>query len=109
MTLKLLQQAIAERKPITFEYNKEGKVRGERIGNTHAVFIMRLKDESESTKVHIVQTGGVTDSGKPFPEFRMFDILEITNVRIIDDSSNFEIDGKYNPEWIGYKNVIAKV
>lgn len=38
MSLKLLQQAIQQRKPISFEYNKEGKIAGERIGNTHAIF-----------------------------------------------------------------------
>ncbi|MGP2733766.1 hypothetical protein [Serratia bockelmannii] len=109
MSLRLLQQAIQERKPISFEYNKEGKVRGERIGNTHAVFIMRRKDSSESTKVHIVQTAGVTDSGKDFPDFRMFDITEITNVSIIDSEPNFVIDARYNPLWDGYAHVIAKV
>lgn len=109
MSLRLLQQAIQQRKPISFEYNKEGKVAGERVGNTHAIFIMRKKDESESTKVHLVQTSGVTDSGKGYNEFRTFDILEISNVKILDDSSSFEIHHAYNPSWSGYANVIAKV
>ncbi|AYP22504.1 hypothetical protein ACSST1_04935 [Pantoea agglomerans] len=109
MSLKLLQQAIQERKPISFEYNKEGKVHGERFGNPHAIFIMRKKDESESTKVHLVQTAGVTDSDKGYNEFRMFDILEITNVKILDDESPFEIHPSYNPSWPGYASVIAKV
>lgn len=109
MPLKLLKQAIEQRKPISFEYNKEGKVRGERIGNTHAVFIMRRKDNTESTKIHIVQTSGVTDSEKDFPDFRMFDIAEISNVNILNAEPNFTIDNRYNPLWDGYANVIAKV
>ncbi|ERH62355.1 hypothetical protein N172_09365 [Pantoea dispersa EGD-AAK13] len=109
MSLKLLQQAIQQHKPVSFEYNKEGKVIGERIGNTHAVFIMRKKDGTESTKVHLVQTAGVTDSDKGYNEFRMFDILEISNVKILGDSPSFEIHHAYNPSWAGYANVIAKV
>ncbi|HHQ6722388.1 TPA: hypothetical protein ACSTNG_002150 [Serratia fonticola] len=109
MPLKLLKQAIEQRKPISFEYNKAGKVRGERIGNTHAVFIMRRKDKTDSTKVHIVQTSGVSDSEKDFPDFRMFDITEITNIAILDAEPDFAIDGRYNPSWDGYAHVIAKV
>lgn len=109
MSLRLLQQAISEKKPISFEYNKEGKIQGERIGNTHAVFIMRRKDNSESTKVHIVQTAGVTDSIKDFPDFRMFDISELSNIQIIESAPVFEIDHRYNPLWDGYAHVIAKV
>lgn len=70
---------------------------------------MKKKDESESTKVHIVQVGGVTDSVPNFPEFRMFDIEEISNIEIIDGDAPFIIDGGYNPNWDGYKSVIAKV
>ncbi|MBV8873566.1 MAG: hypothetical protein JO014_12710 [Metakosakonia sp.] len=109
MSLRLLQQAIQQRKPISFEYIKEGKVRGERIGNTHAIFIMRRKDGTESTKVHIVQTAGVTDSEPNFPEFRMFDLTELNNVIVLDESPRFEIDAAYNPSWAGYSNVISKV
>jgi hypothetical protein len=63
MSLEILKEAIKKRLPIEFEYNKEGKIPGLRKGNPHAVFIMRKKDGSESTKVHVVQTSGVSDSG----------------------------------------------
>ena len=36
---ELLINSIEMRKPISFEYNKQGKVPGVRIGNLHAVFI----------------------------------------------------------------------
>ena len=70
---------------------------------------MRRKDNTESTKVHIVQTGGVTDSAPNFPEFRMFDLSELDNIRILDDLPEFEINSGYNPSWTGYSNVISKV
>lgn len=109
MSLQLLKKAISERKSISFGYNKVGKIQGNRIGNPHAIFIYRAKDGRESTKVHLVQIDGVTDSEPNFPEFRTFNIEEITNVTIIESSMQFDIDSKYNPVWFGYDNVIIKV
>ncbi len=109
MSLEILKEAIAKRMPITFEYNKPDKTPGERVGNPHAVFIMRKKDGSESTKVHVVQTSGVSDSGQEFPSFRLFNLTELSNVRIQDTGTQFEISEDYNAEWDGYKYVIAKV
>jgi hypothetical protein len=63
-------------------------------------------------KIHIVQTAGVSDSKEtnPFPEFRMFDIKDLTNLAILHDNPKFlpYLD-KYNPEWDGYKDVIEKI
>jgi hypothetical protein len=109
MSLEHLKEAIQKRCKVSFEYNKPGKTPGERIGDPHAVFIMRRKDGSESTKVHIVQTAGVSDSGQELPSFRMFDLLEITSVQLVSPLETFSIDSGYNPEWEGYKFVIAKV
>ena len=50
--------------PVSFEYKDDT---GNRTGNPHAVFVLRRKDGTESTKVHIEQTAGVSNSGKPFP------------------------------------------
>ena len=108
MSLDILKEAIEQKAPISFEYNKQGKVEGVRVGNPHAVFIMRRKDGTESTKVHIYQTDGVSDSGQVLPSFRMFDLEEITNVKILELSA-FEIAEQYNPEWDGYKFTIARV
>jgi hypothetical protein len=109
MSLKAIQDAIEQRRTIYFEYNKPEKVRGKRIGNPHAVFVMHLKDGSKSTKVHIFQTGGVSDSRQDLPDFRMFDLKDITNVIFSEDSQTFEISSKYNPNWDGYKDVITKI
>lgn len=109
MSLSELKRAIEGRKPISFTYNKPGKTPGERFGNPHAIWVMRKKDGAESTKVHVVQTAGVSDSGQDLPSFRMFDLEEIGNVCVLDSEAQFVIDDKYNPEWTGYTFVIAKV
>lgn len=109
MALEVLKAAIATRKPVSFQYNKQGKTPGPRVGNPHAVFILRRKDGTESTKVHIVQTGGVSDSGQEFPSFRMFDLGELSDVELEASASQFEVSNDYKPEWIGYEFVIAKV
>ncbi len=109
MSLEILKEAIEKRMPITFEYNKPDKTPGVRVGNPHAIFIMRKKDGSESTKVHIVQTSGVSDSKQEFPSFRQFNLTEISNVRIKETDTPFDISEDYNAEWDGYKYVIAKV
>jgi hypothetical protein len=109
MSLSTLRDAIKRKAVVTFEYNKVGKVAGQRIGNPHAVFIMRRKDGSESTKVHIFQTEGVSDSVQVLPDFRTFDLLELSNVVIAEHLQPFQISDKYNPEWDGYSFTIAKV
>lgn len=110
-TLEILKQAIQNRLSISFEYNKEGKVQGERIGQPYAVFIYTAKNTKiQSTKVHVVQTGGVSDSEKK-NEFRMFNIEELSDVNIQRDKPPFAppYHEDYNPEWEGYKDIIAKV
>ena len=109
MSLKIIQDAITQRRTIIFEYNKPETVRGKRIGNPHAVFVMHLKDGSKSTKVHIFQTGGVSDSSQNLPDFWMFDLAEITDVIFSEDSQAFEVSSKYNPNWDRYKNAITKI
>lgn len=110
--LDILIKAIKSRMPVSFEYNKPGKISGQRIGNPHAVFIFTSKAGEQSTKIHIVQTGGVSDSKdeKPFPDFRMFNIEDLSQLSILEDTSEFQpYYEKYNPEWEGYKDVIEKV
>ncbi len=44
-TLENLIKAIHDRKPIVYEYNKEDKVKGQRYGDPHAVFIFTSKSK----------------------------------------------------------------
>ncbi|WP_299325330.1 WYL domain-containing protein [uncultured Maribacter sp.] len=108
--LDLLTQAIREKRQISFEYNKPGKTPGQRIGNPYAIFILTAKSGAQSTKVHLVQTAGVSDSKdiSPFPDFRMFNIQELSNIILLDTTFKANSE-KYNPSWEGYKDVIAKV
>lgn len=108
--LDKLTKAINEKRIIVFEYNKQGKILGKRIGNPYAVFIFTTKEGKQSTKVHLVQTDGVSDSKdiSPFPNFRTFNIEELSNIEITDKYFT-ELSEHYNPEWDGYKNVIAKI
>ena len=123
--IDLLIQAINSKKPISFEYNKEGKKTGERIGNPHALYIFTPKDETKpkTTKLDLVQTFGVSDSkeGDDYPDCSQFDIDQISNVVVLIDEPDFEVlltkfDKKqgvmkniYNAESERYKDVIAKV
>ena len=109
MSLDNLKKAIARQVPVEFQYNKPGKTPGIRVGNPHAVFIMRKKDGTESTKVHLVQVSGVSDSGQELPSFRMFDLDEVTDVVVLESAEKFEPSDGYNPTWEGYKFVIAKI
>ena len=113
-TLETLISAIDMRTSISFEYNKEGKVKGERIGNTYAIYILTAKNTGvKSTKVDIVQTDGVSDTKdtKPFPDFRMFNIEDLSNVKLFGVKESYAppFDSKYKPESERYKDVIAKV
>ena len=113
-TLEALKHAINNKKPVSFEYDKEGKVKGSRIGNPYAVFIYTAKNTRiQSTKVHIVQIGGVSDSvdTNPFPSFRMYNIEDLSNVTVLIDEDCFgsPYHENYNPEWDGYKDLIAKI
>lgn len=109
MSLIILRQAIKERKSVSFEYNREGKIKGERIGDPHALYVLRTKDGVESTKIQIVQTSGVTDSEPNFPEFKTFNITDLSDVKIIESTTPFPINDKYKPDSPMYKYVIEKV
>jgi hypothetical protein len=107
--LELLTKSIEDRLPISFQYNKVGKTEGIRIGNVHAIFIFTSKKGVISTKLHVVQTEGVSDSADKgdFPFWRPFNIEYISDVKILENSDQFEIKEGYNPD--SYDNPIAKV
>jgi len=110
--LESLIKSVEKRKPISFEYNKLKKVKGERIGNVHAIYIYTKISGEKQTMLHVVQTGGVSDSKEknPFPDFRTFKIEDISEVKVLEDRPNFKIfHEKYNPEWDGYNCPLAKV
>ena len=112
-TLELLKKAIENKKPISFEYNKIGKL-SKRIGNPYVIYIFVSQAGVKSTKVDIVQTAGESDSesDKPFPSFRGFlDIKNILNVEILENQPSFgpPFHKDYVPNSDRYKNPIAKI
>lgn len=118
-TIDALKTAIKNKQQISFEYIKEGKKNGLRIWNPYAVYIFTAKSWEQSTKVHIVQTDGVSDSAdmtQPYPfgtewEFRNFNIEDLAKVEILIDKPLFSkpYHSLYNPESEMYKDVIVKV
>jgi len=57
--LKIIIQAIQERKSISFEYNKPDKIIGTRVGNPYVIY----SDETETCRyLDLYQTNGVSDS-----------------------------------------------
>jgi hypothetical protein len=107
--LELLTKAIQDRLPISFQYNKPGKTVGIRIGNPHAVFIFTSIKGITSTKLHIVQTEGVSDTGDKgdFPFWRPFNIEHISDVKVLENMGKFEVQEGYKPD--SYDNPLAKV
>lgn len=118
-TLETLKVAIKNKQQISFEYIKEGKKKGIRIWNPYAVYIFSAKSWEQSTKVHIVQTDGVSDSADmtqeyPFGiewEFRNFNIEDLAKVEILTDMPSFSkpYHSLYKPESEMYKDVIIKI
>lgn len=105
-TLEILQKAIELRKPIRFEYAKEGKVQGTRVGNVHAVFLHGTTDNIMS---HIFQTDGASDTKEKLPGFRQPLLEHIVNIEILMDEPCFEIAQGYNPVSNVYTRVISKI
>jgi len=110
-TLTLIKKAIREQKVISFSYDKSDEAPGTRFGNPHALYRVSGKGGKVSTKVHIVQTGGVSN-GKtlsPKANFIVFDLRYINNVQVKGRQASFTIDPRYNPNLRTYHNAIQQV
>jgi hypothetical protein len=108
--VKILKEAIASRKPVRFKYKKTGKAPGVRIGNPHVLFIMKKKDGTQSVRLDLVQTAGITDSpDEPFPQWKNFDLLDLGAVSIVSDSLPFTPSDDYNRDSERYAFSVAKV
>ena len=106
MTVERLTEAIKMRAPISFEYSKAP---GLRVGNPHALFVLRRKDGHETTKVDIAQTDGFSESGGPFPSWRRFDLDKLNLITVHEEKAPFEVSSVYNPTAPVYEFLIAKV
>ena len=109
--IEIISQAIHERKPIQFEYVKEGKPQGYRKANPHILFSGITKEGIHKTWVHLVQTDGVSETLTTFPDWRSMVVDYMKDVIILREQSNFEIFRDYNPNGEVYNGtrIIAKV
>lgn len=109
-TLTLIKKAIRELKTISFTYDKSDKAAGTRFGNPHAVYRVSGRSGRVSIKVHIVQTGGASDSKNLSSKanFLVFDLKHINNIQVSGKAS-FAIDPRYNPNLGAYHNSIQKI
>ncbi len=106
---ELLIEAITQRKPVEYEYNRPGKIVGKRIGNPHIIFAGTTQEGFRRVWVHIAQTGGVSDTLVVFPDWRMFMTEFITEVKILDEEPDFSLQEGYNPKSEMYSEILAKV
>lgn len=106
--LALIEQAILTRKPIEFQYVRLGKVAGIRAGNPHILFGGTTQEGISRTYVHIVQTGGVSDTLISYPDWRMFIVEYMQDIHILAEEAEFEIHADYNPLAEMYSKTIAK-
>jgi len=109
MALDVLTEAIRDRRVIRYRYSKPDEPPGYRTGHPYAVFIYTDTKGIVSTKVHIVQTDGVSKSNKPFPSFRTHNLDGISEVKILDELFGEPYHQDYNPEWEKYIDVIIKI
>jgi hypothetical protein len=100
--MALVEEAIANRRPIRFRYIRNGKTTEIRTGNPHALYLNRLKDGTENIYVDLWQTEGASDSGKPLPSWRKCIATGVTLVEILSDKGSFEIREDYNPASYGF-------
>jgi len=104
-TLEILTKAIQQRKPISFEYNIEGRAIGLRYGNPHAIYL----SSTDKVNIHIWKTGGVkTDPAQNLPTWRTYSIKHIENITIFEDQENFSLAVDYKPNSPMYSRALAK-
>ncbi|MFA7404444.1 MAG: hypothetical protein WC007_10640 [Pelobacteraceae bacterium] len=107
-SIEKFRNAIQERHPVRFTYNKPGKAHGIRIGNPHAIYECETKEGVKSIKVDIAQTGGVTDGRAPLPRLKMFDLIDLI-IHEIDTDAVFQVDPDYRSDCEKYSNPIKKI
>lgn len=92
--IKIIRQAIRERKPIEFEY--DDGLDGKRIGNPHIIFLDTLNSGEVRMYLHLWQTEGVSKSGKF--GWKKYICEQIKSVSILENLPQFTVAEGYNEE-----------
>jgi len=109
MIIELLKLAIQNQIPIEFEYAKEGKVKGRRMGYPHVLYYV---NNTRHMLVDFYQIEGVSDSleeGATLPDWHSFDINHMIEVVLLNKQSPFDIASDYQPYSERYLNVVVKI
>ncbi len=91
--------AIKSRRKVEINYKNEGY----RLVYPHALFI----SPTGKTLVDSYQISGYSNHPEQIPDWRPFDILKITELKVLDET--FELAPGYNPSSDRYSNAIAMI
>jgi predicted DNA-binding transcriptional regulator YafY len=92
-------EAIKSRRQVEINYKGEGF----RMVCPHALYI----SSTGKTLVDSYQVSGYSNHSEQIPDWRPFDILKITELKVLDET--FELAPGYNPSSDRYSNAIAMI
>ncbi|MES2961087.1 MAG: hypothetical protein V4694_01755 [Pseudomonadota bacterium] len=82
-TEKTLEKAMLNRKPISFQYNKIGKVQTIKVENARVILISTTRLGKKTIMID------ESDMSKSSPSWKYFDMEEMRNVQIVNDDCAF--------------------
>ena len=101
-----IEEAIKNRKAISFTYDKPGDfAKGVRIGYPHALYYTK---STNKTKLDVYQISGDSTDRNSIPDWRPFDIKYIKTIEIIYNQT-FNVQTGYNPNSTIYIDYIIKI
>ena len=103
--LNQVRDAIRRRLPMSFQYIKESKTRGRRVGHPHVLFVA----PSGQTSCLVLQTEGATDSEQSLPSWRQFELRFFVDVTVLDGQGPFPIRADFQKEHDRYRETIEAV
>lgn len=103
--LEIIKEAIKSKKPISFKYEKPDKIKGERIGNPHAIYYTG----DDNILVDIFQTSGASDTPDNLPDWRQFYLEFIKDVNLLKDEPSFDVADGYDSHSPRYQKAIVKI
>ena len=83
-TEKTLEKAMLNRKPISFQYNKIGKVQTIKVENSRVILISTTR---LGKKTIMIDESNMNN--KSSPSWKYFDMEEMRNVQIVNDDCAF--------------------
>ncbi|NQU99156.1 MAG: hypothetical protein HQ538_00295 [Parcubacteria group bacterium] len=105
--IDIIKRAIMLKKSIRFVYDGPHKIKGERIGDPHALYI---ENNTGNVLLDLFQTDGYSESAengrKDLPSWNRFNVKYIYNIEVLEGHQNFDIASGYNPYSDRYYNNI---